>query len=129
MYSEEISDTYAFFFNKFRQNVFQQILVHKQFSSSYVTPPLHRENFVFLHGPSVNKPIPFTRCSLPTKHQIRESGQEQLARAIIDTRIQREAESVPELLNVLSRHGIRLAPEISSGCRNGDIEFEANSSN
>ena len=55
-----------------------------------MTPPWLREHEVFTHGPSTNISEPLTRCSLPKKNQVRESGQKNLAHAIIGTWIQRE---------------------------------------
>ena len=115
---KKISDAYATFFTKLWSNAFQQHLVPKQVSYSALTLPWLREQIFFMHGTSRNVPIPFSRRSLPTKHQVREYGQKALACAIMDTKIQRESESATELLGVLSRAGIQLPIEILYRRRN-----------
>ena len=121
---KKISDVYATFFTKLWSNAFQQHLVPKQISYCALTPPWLREQIVFMHGTSGNVSIPFSRRSLHTKHQVRESGQKALACTIMDTWIRRESESATELLGVLSHTGIQLPIEILSGRRNGLNEDE-----
>ena len=106
-----VADAYAEFFTDLWAKAYSLRLVSKQISYASLTPPWLREQVVFIYGPSLSVSIPFTRCSLPTKNQVRESGKKALACAILDTWMRREKPSTIHLANVLRGSGVRMPME------------------
>lgn len=81
-------------------------LVKGRISYARMTPPWLRNRVVFVHGQNRNVSSPFAAGKLPTKSEIRESGNKDLALAIIDTFLRKEKSVYEYLTFLLEKKGI-----------------------
>lgn len=73
-----------------------------------MTSPWLRCPVLFVHGSNHNESTPFTTGKLPTKSEIRDASNKNLAIAIISTSLTKEKELHPFLASLLRQSGIEL---------------------